>query len=105
MTKTLEMVIQRYSIPIEGADTHQFVFAPVDALLQEAEVFVGLHEAGLGHHDPLGGGVGLLLREGAVVEHDEQPVFEERPHTHVALLQFHNPAGREGGGARGHEGH
>lgn len=75
--------------------TYQFVFAPVDALLQEAEVFVGLYEARLGHHDPLGGGVRLLLREGAIVEHDQQPVFEERSHTHVALLQLHNPERRD----------
>lgn len=56
--------------------THQLVLAPVDTLLQEAEVFVRFNQPGLGHHDPLGGLVGDLLSAGSVVEHYEQAVLE-----------------------------
>lgn len=56
--------------------TYKFVFAPVDTLLEEPEVFVRIDQSGFGNNYSLGGGVGFLLGKRSIVKNYKQAVLE-----------------------------
>ena len=72
--------------------TDQFILAPVDALLQELEMFVRVSRAGRVHRQVFGAGEIFLLWIGSVVEDHQQSVLKQGPHAHVAFVQLHDSA-------------
>lgn len=71
-------------------DSYQFIFAPIDAFLEEFKVFVGLNESRFSDDDSLRALVRFLLGERFLIQNNEKTVLEKSSYAHVSLLKLHN---------------